>query len=122
MGRGRLAPARSWGRPLRISGAPRCCHLVLLETGVQGKEVCRVKVSLKVGAGGTLWRTSWAEAVVLAGGPLAALWSAGWSVQGQGRARPDGATPRWMLLGTEEVLRRSRKAHLVQGGGVEGGH
>lgn len=63
-----------------------------------------MKVSLKVEAGGTLWRTSWVEAVVLAGGPLVSTVVSGMVCRV--RAEPDltGATPRWMLLGTAEVL------------------
>lgn len=105
---GRLAPARSWGRPLRISGAPGAATWFSWKLVFRGKEVCRVKVSLKVEAGGTLWRTSWVEVVVLAGGPLVSTVVSGMVCRV--KAEPDltGATPRWMLLGTE-VLRRSRK-------------
>lgn len=60
-----------------------------------------MKVSLKVEAGGTLWRTSWVEVVVLAGGPLVSTVVSGMVCRV--KAEPDltGATPRWMLLGTE---------------------
>lgn len=55
---GRLAPARSWGSPLRISGVPGAATWFSWKVAFRGKEACRVKVSLNVEAGGTLWRTS----------------------------------------------------------------
>lgn len=105
----RLAPARSWGRPLRISGVPGAATWLSWKLAFRGKEACKVKVSLKVEAGGTLWRTSWVEAVVLTGGPLVSTVVRGIVCRVKAEADPTGATPRWMLPGTEEALRRNRK-------------
>lgn len=63
-----------------------------------------LKVSLKVEAGGTLWRTSWVDAVVLVEGPLVSTVVSGIVCRVKAELDPTGATPRWMLLGTDEVL------------------
>lgn len=68
-----------------------------------------LKVSLKVEAGGTLWRTSWVDAVVLVEGPLVSTVVSGIVCRVKAELDPTGATPRWMLLGTDEVLRRNRQ-------------
>lgn len=44
------------------------------------------------------------EAVVLAGGPLLSTVVSGMVCRVKAEADPTGATPRWMLLGTEEEL------------------
>lgn len=82
----------------------------------RGKEACKVKVSLKVEAGGTLWRTSWVEAVVLAGGPLVSTVVSGIVCRVRAEPDPTGAIPRWMLPGTGETLIKNRQQTWLKPG------
>lgn len=85
-----------------MSGAPGAATWFSGKLVFRGKEACRVKVSLSVeDVGGTLWRTSWVEAVVLAGAPLVSTVVSGMVCRVTAEPDPAEATPTWMLLGTE---------------------